>query len=386
MNQSIERAALAERPLRKEFIRPVVRTAYYTSRVTVSCVRARLRSHGTTDRQSPIFIIGCGRSGTTLLGDLFSRHLQVTYLCEPYYLWAAVDPITDVLQLYSRGHHRCLLDGSFVTAAAQERFRQLLAAPAGMTLVEKSPINSLRIGYLDALVPRARFVHIVRDGIEVVRSIEKVAQVTRRMAFRQPLNDWWGVGDAKWASLVHDGRSAKYYPDEVERLSTDSQRGAYEWLISLREVDAWRTELGRRLSELRYQDLTKRPTEILETIAESMGLSCPASWLQEAAAEVKPARQNDGEPVALPPSMRANFNSYQERFGFRGRAVSISPLVFGSPVISQCATNGSALDQLKRRAGRVAVTQLVLVALVVGSSLLLMSIGPWRAHLVRTLR
>ena len=53
------------------------------------------------------------------------------------------------------------------------------------------------------------------------------------MAFRQPLNDWWGVGDAKWASLVHDGRSAGYYPDEVEQLSTDSQRGAYEWLISL---------------------------------------------------------------------------------------------------------------------------------------------------------
>lgn len=323
MNQSIERAALAGRPLRKEFIRPLVRTAYYGSRVTVSCVRARLRGQGTTDGQSPIFIIGCGRSGTTLLGDLFSRHLQVTYRYEPYYLWAAVDPITDVLQLYSRGHHhRSLLDGSFVTAAAQERFRQLLAAPAGMTLVEKSPINSLRIGYLDALIPGARFVHIVRDGIDVVRSIEKIAQVTRRMAFRQPLNDWWGVGDAKWASLVHDGRSAGYYPDEVEQLSTDSQRGAYEWLISLREVDAWRTDLGSRFIELRYQDLTKRPTEVLATIAESMELSCPASWLREAAAEVKPARQNDRGPVALPPSMCADFNSYQERFGFQGRAGS----------------------------------------------------------------
>lgn len=323
MNQSIERAAVAERPLQKEFIRPVARTAYYTSRVTVSCLRARLRGQGTTDGQSPIWIIGCGRSGTTLLGDLFSRHPQVTYRYEPYYLWAAVDPITDVLQLYSRGNHRCLLDGSFVTAAAQGRFRQLLAAPAGMTLVEKSPINSLRIGYLDALIPGSRFVHIVRDGIDVVRSIEKIAQVTRRMAFRQPLNEWWGVGDAKWASLVRDGRSAGFYADEVRQLSTDSQRGAYEWLISLREVDAWRTELGPRFIELRYQDLTKHPTEVLETIAEAMELSCPASWLREAAAEVKPARQNDGEPLPLPPSMCADFNSYQERFGFRGRAVSI---------------------------------------------------------------
>jgi CelD/BcsL family acetyltransferase involved in cellulose biosynthesis len=319
--RSVVAIPLSERPLRKEFIRPLVRTAYYTSRVTIPRACARLRSHGAADRQPPIFIIGCGRSGTTLLGDLLSRHPRVIYLYEPYYLWAAVDPITDALQLYTRGPHRCLLDSSFVTAAVQERFRQLLAAPAGMTLVEKSPINSLRMGYLDRLVPGALFVHIVRDGIDVVRSIEKLAKVTSRMAFRQPLNDWWGVGDAKWAALVRDGRSAGYYPDEVAQLSTDCQRGAYEWLLSLSEIDAWRTNLGSRLIEFRYQDLTERPEEALRTIAESTGLSCPTAWLQTAAAVVKAARQSDGEPVPLPPAMCADFNQYQERFGFRGRAV-----------------------------------------------------------------
>jgi CelD/BcsL family acetyltransferase involved in cellulose biosynthesis len=337
VTQPVAGAGLSERQLRKEVIRPLVRTAYYRSRVTVPRARTRLRSHGTPGGQPPIFIIGCGRSGTTLLGDLLSRHPQVTYLYEPYYLWAAVDPITDALQLYSRGPHHCLLDGSFVTAAARERFGQLLVAPAGMTLVEKSPINSLRVGYLLGLVPGARFVHIVRDGIDVSRSIEKVAGVTSRMAFRQPLNDWWGVGDAKWTSLVRDGQRAGYYPEEVTELSTDYQRGAYEWLVSLREVDAWRTSAGSRLTELRYEDLTERPEETLRTVAESMGLSCPASWLKEAAAEVKPARQSDGEPVALPPAMCADFIRYQERFGFRGRAVTSHLAVKDAtaPVIQQ---------------------------------------------------
>jgi CelD/BcsL family acetyltransferase involved in cellulose biosynthesis len=322
VTQSVAAVGLSERPLRKEFIRPLVRTAYYRSRVTVPRARARLCGQGATDGRPPIFIIGCGRSGTTLLGDLFSRHPQVCYLYEPYYLWAAVDPITDALQLYSRGPHHCLLDDSSVTAAARQRFGQLLAAPAGMTLVEKSPINSLRMGYLQGLAPGARFVHIIRDGIDVIRSIEKVAKVTSRMAFRQPLNDWWGVGDAKWASLVQDGQGAGYYPDEVTKLSTDCQRGAYEWLVSLREVDAWRTEVGSRLVEVRYEDLTERPEEMLRTIAESMGLSCPASWLKEAVAEVRPGRQSDEEPVVLPPAMCADFIRYQERFGFRGRAVT----------------------------------------------------------------
>jgi CelD/BcsL family acetyltransferase involved in cellulose biosynthesis len=322
VTRSLAGAGLSKRPLRKELVRPLLRTAYYASRVTLSRTRAGLGTHGPADILPPIFIIGCGRSGTTLLGDLFSRHPQVAYFHEPYYLWAAVDPITDALQLYSRGPHHCLLDGGFVTAAARERFRLLLSAPAGRRLVEKSPINSLRMGYLEELVPGAWFVHIVRDGVDVSRSIEKVAKATSRMAFRQPLNDWWGVGDAKWAALVRDGQAAGYYPDEVSQLTTDCERGAYEWLVSLREVDACRAELGPRLIELRYADLTERPEEVLRAICAPMGLSCPASWLREAAAEVEPARQSDGEPVALPPGICADFNRHQERFGFPGRAVS----------------------------------------------------------------
>jgi CelD/BcsL family acetyltransferase involved in cellulose biosynthesis len=355
VTQSVPRLARSERPLRKEFIRPLIRTAYYRSRVTLPRARARLRARGTTHGQPPIYIIGCGRSGTTLLGDLFSRHPEVTYLHEPYYLWAAVDPVTDALQLYTRGPHHCLLDGSFVTAAARERFRQLLAAPAGTRLVEKSPINSLRMGYLEGLVPDPWFVHIIRDGVDVIRSIEKVATVTRRMAFRQPLNDWWGVGDAKWASLARDGHSAGYYPDEVTQLATDCERGAYEWLVSLGEVDACRTELGSRLIELRYADLTERPEEVLRAICAPMGLSCPAGWLQDAVAEVEPARRSDGEPVALPPGMCADFNRYQERFGFRGRAVT-RPLTVGDArpaAVRHCSS--PATRQLKL-AGKVSVS------------------------------
>jgi CelD/BcsL family acetyltransferase involved in cellulose biosynthesis len=345
-----------ERPVRKEFVlRPAARTAYYLSRGTIPRVRARLRNKSTIDGQSPIFIIGCGRSGTTLLGDIFSLHQQISYLYEPYYLWAAVDPITDALQLYSRGVHRCLLDSSFVTAKAERRFNQLLAPPAGMTLVEKSPINSLRIGYLDRLVPGARFIHIVRDGINVIRSIEKIAKVTSRIVFRPPLNDWWGIGDAKWTSLVRDGQSAGYYPDEVEQLITDAQRGAYEWLMSLREVDIWRSHLGSRLVELRYEDLTERPKETIQRITDSMGLSCQASWLEKATADVKSARHNDGEPLTLPPAMCADFNSYEERYGYRGRAVISSLAVNHSKPTGIKHSQGSDMRELTR-CGNIEVT------------------------------
>jgi hypothetical protein len=277
------------------------------------------------DDRAPIFIIGCGRSGTTLLGDLFAKHPEISYRYEPYSLWAAVDPITDFLQLYSRGEHHCLLDGSSATARTRLRFRRLMSPPAGLILAEKNPVNALRIDYLESIAPDARFVHIVRDGVDVARSIEKVARITKKLAFRRPLNEWWGVGDAKWAALELDGRKAGYYPEEARELTTDSQRGAYEWLLSLHEVAARRARLGSRLVELRYQDLTEHPEDTLRTVMESLRLTCPSSWLDEAAAQVDPARgEGQGKPLMLPRRMCSDFNSLQKHFQFNGRAVSIS--------------------------------------------------------------
>jgi hypothetical protein len=305
-------------------MRPLARTAYFAARSIKAQVLATARVGGAGPVREPIFIIGCGRSGTTLLGRLFGDHPAVRYLNEPFDFWAAVDPVTDLLQLYRRGAYASLLDASFVTHDAQRRFQRLMAPPRGLTLVEKSPINAVRIGYLDALAPDARFVHIVRDGVDVVRSIEKMAAITSKMAFRAPLNDWWGMDGAKWSALERDGRAAGYYPGEVATLATDAQRGAYEWLLSLHQIDAWRDRLGSRLIEFRYEDLTNDPRGTLKETVSSLGLQCPDTWLERAESRVRPARNWLGKPLPLPGQMCADFNLFQERFDFRGRAIPLS--------------------------------------------------------------
>jgi hypothetical protein len=200
-----------------------------------------------------------------------------------------------------------------------------MSAPAGLTLVEKNPVNAMRIDYVESIEPDARFVHIVRDGVDVAHSIEKMARSTKKYAFRPPANKWWGVRDVKWATLELDGWKAGYHPEEVRQLRTDSQRGAYEWLLSLHEIEARRARLGSRLVEFRYQDLTECPRETLRTVMESLGLSCPSSWLAEAAAQVSPVRGGGhGKPLMLPHGMCTDFNRLQKEFQFHGRAVSIS--------------------------------------------------------------
>jgi hypothetical protein len=46
--------------------------------------------------ERPVFIIGCGRSGTTILGATLAQHQLVTYLNEPCHLWFSAYPETDI--------------------------------------------------------------------------------------------------------------------------------------------------------------------------------------------------------------------------------------------------------------------------------------------------
>jgi Sulfotransferase family len=302
-------------------ILPLTRRLAFQRQVAVPRLKA-MRPATATGPTPTIFIIGCGRSGTTLLGGMIGAHPDVSYLFEPYNVWAAISPATDASQVFTRGEHHCILDAGSVTPEARQRFQRLMSRPAGITLVEKSPFNTWRIGYLKALAPEAKFVHIVRDGIDVARSVERCAQGEFKIAFRPTLNPWWGVADAKWRALVADGKTAGYYAEEVDQLRTNCQRGAYEWLVSQLEVRAWRDRLGPSMVEVTYQDLTLDPAGTVAAIADAVGLSCPGDWLRQVTAWVNRSDNSHGDPVVLPAQMCEGVNSIQASYGFPGRAVA----------------------------------------------------------------
>lgn len=313
-------------------IKPWLRAAKYHWLRSLAEYEANRSSSGSSASASiqPVFLVGCGRSGTTILGEILSLNSEILYFFEPYHLWAAINPITDVLNLYHQVQARFCLDEIHKTEQCQARFNRLFveasANKKSAIFIEKTPLNCVRIGYLNALAPQAKFIHIVRDGVDVARSIERLASTNRyQIAGKPRLNQWWGVDHAKAKALVRDGIACGYYPEEANHLQDDCSLGAYEWLVSLGEVDRWRDALCDRLHELTYDDLTANPEATLRHLCQFLELDCSSQWLQTAVGMIGPASRSSQKSLHLPPTMCEAFNHHQAHFGFSNRAIS-SPL------------------------------------------------------------
>ena len=132
-----------------------------------------------------ILIGGCGRSGTTVLNGLLSCHPEVQ----------VVDIETSAFcQTAYRGHLD--LDADFKLERVFRRLVGIEIPPACSRWAEKTPKNVLFAARaLEYLGPGARFIHIVRDGRDVVTSRHR----------RAPDRYW--VSPHRWVMDVEAGRA-----------------------------------------------------------------------------------------------------------------------------------------------------------------------------------
>lgn len=181
---------------------------------------------------APTFIVGCGRSGTTLLGELLSQHRDVAYLNEARRIWISAVPQTDVWSVQAMSMMR---DGRLdvdPAAAGAERIatlRQMFHAQwvriGRQMLVEKLPENAFRLRLLRAAFPAARIVHVVRDGRAVAKSIARFNAA-----------DWYGpVGALKWQALVQRAVEMGVVPcaAALGGFASMLERGLVEWTLSV---------------------------------------------------------------------------------------------------------------------------------------------------------
>jgi hypothetical protein len=217
----------------------------------------------------------------------------------------------------------------FATELEIQRFNACMFAECNRSrktspkVIEKTPINAMRIAFLSKISPQSPILHLVRNGIDVVRSIERLSSTnTYQMSGKGDWNQWWGRDNCKWKVLAQDAIRHGYFADEVASLQTNIQMGALEWLVTLGEIQSNRNHLGEKLLEVSYGDLTESPNTQLTAICNHFGITPEKSWLEHCCSQLDSARKNLGEPIVLPPQMCDAFNHFQEEYGFDGRAIT----------------------------------------------------------------
>jgi hypothetical protein len=222
-----------------------------------------------TKLRGPVFILGCGRSGTTALGRALSNHPEVSYLNEPRELWATCYPETDIWSTKNVSRRgKLVLTAEDVRGEGSKRLQSMYEAQVRRTrrpvLVDKLPINNFRLEFLHVIFPGAQYLNIVRDGREVARSIEKMIEN----------NKWYGAGSYKWELLVDFARRMRGIEDADELCTTNYERGLLEWSLSVGEVDRYFAARSRQqLLEVSYTDLVDDGAKTIERCLEFIGLS-----------------------------------------------------------------------------------------------------------------
>jgi len=222
-----------------------------------------------------VFLTGCGRSGTTILGEALGRHPDVRFLNDRFDLWIHDLPMTDVWGLNPQDAGRtgakiamCFsdLDDPAVRSGV-ERIRERLERERGgaRVLIEKTAINNFRLGFLHRAFPEASFINITREGEATAASIARKIES----------GVWYGDDDRKWRLLVELASQRGDQLGEVaRRCATPFEKGLLEWKLSVEAGGAFfRDHPKARAARVRYESLLQDPGCEIARLLEFLGLS-----------------------------------------------------------------------------------------------------------------
>lgn len=222
-----------------------------------------------------VFVCGCGRSGTTILGDVIGSHQNVDLIFEPYAFWAAVSPKFDALGMFvSDPSRRYQVDLSSLDVCRSDlingyAFRLWVARLIlrKRLVVEKMPWNVFKAEALSKIFPDAKFIFIVRPGNEVVSSIDKLSRRSSYQFGIRSRDQWWGLRLRK--AIVIADLAQKHF-SELKQLefnrSTLTQIAWCEWILSNQTIFEQNKQIGNRSLVIHYEYLQKDPKRVCAQI------------------------------------------------------------------------------------------------------------------------
>lgn len=252
-----------------------------------------------------LFIVGAGRSGTTLLYKLISLNEEIGFISNydeslPYWFpsglltrvirphlktksdsWFSSDgnaylrkrswlskiiptPVENEF-IYHDSNIPNIPDKDYQLSAASKnclhnRVYKISKLTGGKRFVIKRTANNRRIPILNTTFPTALYINIIRDGREVADSLAKV--------------HWWAADTLFWAGKK---------PVELEKEGWHPMAiCANNWLEEVNGINRGLAEIeGERQISIRYEDLVSNPVDILKTLFDFMELDVSDDYIEK---------------------------------------------------------------------------------------------------------
>jgi len=249
------------------------------------------------------FVIGPGRSGTTLLYKLLCMHPEVAYISsiENHLPWLSAS-LTGRVRVNSYAHKlrywflkggnayvvkRHLLQklipvpvegerlyryhglpaqperdqefGIFAGAALRRVFAQLRKVARKTVFISKRTANNRRLPMLDAAFPTASFINLQRDGRDVAASLSAVG--------------WWDNHPLWWEPNHRTPKQAAALGEDKLRLC------ARNWVAEAEAIEnGFETIEPTRVLALQYEDLLAEPLKEMRRVLDFVGLPSSADY------------------------------------------------------------------------------------------------------------
>lgn len=248
--------------------------------------------------QQFVFLVGAGRSGTTLLQKVLALHPEIGsttnyhrhlpdwlsgvllrsirrfpklkksmwfkeggnayFIDRPWIIRIFPAPVEDEGMYRACGmpiasNEGCQLSAEVLTCL-RRRFERMGRFMGAKVFIDKRIANIRRLPWLKAAFPDARFLHLIRDGREVAHSLATVS--------------WWPERVVWWAGAK---------PAELEMRGMHAlEICARNWVEDIRAVQRGLTGIEKdKVREIRYESLLERPVDEIRKVLSFLQLEMP---------------------------------------------------------------------------------------------------------------